>query len=207
MWRVPKAQRSSNPISSAPSRWKVIFNFTIHTDLIDILGDTILRNVDRKTKFSATDFPAEQTVNALWNTHMQVWVLIQIVHPPEMHCNQGTKFQSRRWEGLCPISGTEFTPSEIEEHNFLARSGRCPQVSLQHLKQRAQRLSIHWQRVWSSTTSESLQWSCLTVRNCPESVSVWCASYTSIVIEVRSKDSERKSESNRRRSKSICKSR
>ena len=102
----------------------VIFNRILCVDIMYLDGKSSLHCVDRETKFNGAAFLSGETSDAVWQTYQSTWSLPYVGHPEHMHVDQGPQFKSRRWEGLCLLSGIDLTLSEVEEHKSLGESER-----------------------------------------------------------------------------------
>lgn len=103
---------------------KDFFNQRVAIDLFWLDGQAKLHVVDIGIGFNSSIFINSHTVEAVKQAFIDCWVSIYIGFPSKMRIDQGSQFQSTRWEGRASESGIILKPSGVESHNSIGLGER-----------------------------------------------------------------------------------
>eukprot|EP00170_Pyropia_yezoensis_P001807 contig_7709_g1811 len=85
---------------------------------------SLLQIIDKDTLFSAACFLNGETVEAVWQAHLDSWVCRYIGHAEAMHIDAAPQFRSAAWQALAQSAGTRLINSGVESHNALGSGER-----------------------------------------------------------------------------------
>lgn len=120
-------------ITTAPKRFRVTlgsehvqFNEQILIDIMYIDGSPILHVVDSGTKFNAASFLKDKSIETVWKTLMQCWILIYTGMPNRIMVDQGTEFGDL-FIHMAEENNVQVSKTGIEAHSSLGLCERYHQ--------------------------------------------------------------------------------
>ncbi len=92
----------------------VIFSSEVILDIMYIQGKSVLHLVDRATHFQAARSLDEFSVDTVWKTFMEMWVLSYLGAPDNLRHDQGTQFVSPSFQAMAAEAGITCRPVGID---------------------------------------------------------------------------------------------
>ncbi len=103
----------------------VFFNSGVTLGIIYIQGKSVLHPVNRATHFQAARFLDEISVDTVWKTFTETWVLSYVGAPYNVLHDQETQLVSARFQAMAAEAGTTSRPVGIEAPNAMSVGEGC----------------------------------------------------------------------------------
>lgn len=94
-------------VKVAVQREDIMFNSKIVVYTLSIEGIPVLHVIDRATHFQAEKFLADISIENIWRTLMQNWILLYLGVPENLRHDQSTHFVSVKLQKLAIEAGTK----------------------------------------------------------------------------------------------------